>query len=330
VDIGGPMWNFDMRDRALESPAAPRVAVAGPLLSMIDRPQLDLGDPPIIKITSTEEARALIARELERDPDYIKVWFIHQEGDNLAAQEAIVKAAGDAAHAAGKRLAVHATELVVAKAALRAGADYLVHGVFDQAVDDEFIALAKENDALLCPTLFVMGGYVLALSNTWKATPEETSRADPEILAAMDDLGEMPKDKIPPRVAQLLAKPPQVTPPSVPMKDLRRLVDAGVDVVMGTDAGNIGTLHGPSIHREMKLMVEAGLTPLEVLRSATVNGARALGLAGRAGEVEAGMLADLVILDADPLADIGNLAKVHRAIKGGVVYDPEVLMESIR
>jgi imidazolonepropionase-like amidohydrolase len=99
---------------------------------------------------------------------------------------------------------------------------------------------------------------------------------------------------------------------------------------MGTDAGNIGTLHGPSIHREMKLMVESGLTPLEVLRSATFDGAKALGFEGKAGEVKAGMLADLVILDADPLADIGNLARVNRTIKGGVVYEPEALMESIR
>ena len=175
VDIGGPFWNFDMRDRAVASPAAPRVAVAGPLISMIERPQLDLGDPPIIKITSPDEARALVARELERNPDFIKVWFIHQEGDDLAAQEAIVKAAGDAAHAAGKRLAVHATELVVAKAALRAGADFLVHSVTDEPVDDEFIALAQKNRVLLCPTLFVVDGYGLALSNTWKPTSIEAA-----------------------------------------------------------------------------------------------------------------------------------------------------------
>jgi imidazolonepropionase-like amidohydrolase len=80
----------------------------------------------------------------------------------------------------------------------------------------------------------------------------------------------------------------------------------------------------------MRMMVEAGLTPLEVLRSATVNGARALGLEGKAGKVEAGMLADLVILDADPLADIGNLTNVYRTIKAGVVFDPDALMESIR
>jgi imidazolonepropionase-like amidohydrolase len=126
-----------------------------------------------------------------------------------------------------------------------------------------------------------------------------------------------------------MKKPQRGGAPEIAMMDLRRIWDAGIDIVMGTDAGNIGTLHGPSIHREMRLMAEAGLTPLEVLKSATVNGARALGLAGKAGEVQAGMLADLVILDADPLADVGNLEKVHRVIKGGVVYDPEELMGSL-
>jgi imidazolonepropionase-like amidohydrolase len=150
-DVGGPFWNFDARDRALASPAAPRMVVAGPLISMIADPPLDLGDPPIIKIESPDAARALVARELARNPDYIKVWFIYQKGDDVAAHEAIVKAAGDAAHAAGKKLAVHATELVVAKAALRAGADYLVHSVFDEPVDDEFIRAREEEPRALLP-----------------------------------------------------------------------------------------------------------------------------------------------------------------------------------
>jgi len=329
ADVGGPFWNFDVRDRALASPAAPRMAVAGPLISMIDRPQLDLGDPPIVKIASPEAAREFVVRQLPRNPDFIKVWFIYQPGDDLAAQEAIVKAAGDVAHAAGRRLAVHATELVVAKAALRAGADMLVHAVSDASVDEEFIALAKHNRALYCPTLYVTDGYDEALSNTWKATAIEAARADPQILAAMDDLDEIPPEKLPPLVAALMKKPQRTGTLDFAMKDLRRIVDAGIDVVMGTDSGNIGTLHGPSIHREMRMMVDAGLTPLEVLRSATVNGARTLGLAGQVGEVQAGMLADLLILDADPLADIGNLAKVHRTIKGGVVYEPEELMRSL-
>jgi imidazolonepropionase-like amidohydrolase len=330
ADVGGPFWNFDVRDRALASQAAPRMVVAGPLISMIADPPLDLGDPPIIKIESPDAARALVARELARNPDFIKVWFIYEKGDDVAAHEAIVKAAGDAAHAAGKRLAVHATELVVAKAALRAGADYLVHSVFDEPVDDEFIALVKKNHALYCPTLFVMESYELALSNQWRPTPEELSRADPEILAAMDDLNEIPADKRPARVAKQMAAAKMPDPPRIGMENLKRVSDAGVTIVMGTDAGNIGTLHGPSIHREMKMMVESGLTPLQVLRSATFNGAKTIGMEGKTGEVEAGMLADLLILDADPLADIGNLAKVYRTIKGGVVYDPSELMDSIR
>lgn len=330
VDIGGPFWNFDVRDRARGNDLAPRLAVAGPLISMVERPQLDLGDPPIIRIDSIAAARALVARELERDPDYIKVWFIHRERDDLSAQEAIVKAAGDAAHAAGKKLAVHATELVVAKAALRAGADFLVHSVFDQPVDDEFIALAKARNVIYCPTLFVTMGYPLALSNLWRATPEEAVRADPEILAAMDDLEEIPPEKLPERFVAVLkdAKPP--APPTVAMQNLRQLLDAGITVVMGTDAGNIGTLHGPSILREMRLMQESGLTPLEVLRASTVNGAPLLGLQGQAGVIAPGMLADLVVLDADPLADTGNVGKVYRVIKNGVVHEPEKLMEAIR
>lgn len=330
VDIGGPFWNFDMRDAARASPAAPRVAVAGPLISMIDDPKLDLGDPPIIKITSPEESRALVARELTRKPDYIKVWFIHRLGDDLAAQEAIVKAAGDAAHAAGVPLAVHATELVTAKAAMRAGADYLVHSVEDAPVDDEFIELAKRNHILYCPTLVVSNGYRYALSGTWKATEEEKRLADPQILATMGDLQKIPKEMIPARVAGLMAKPPQIGPSMIMFGNLRKVWDSGISVVMGTDAGNIGTLHGPSIFREMDYMVQAGLTPLQVLRAATYNGAKAMRMEADVGSLQDGRLADLVILDANPLDDVKNLSRANLVMKGGVSFSPEALLQSIR
>jgi len=322
VDIGGPFWNFEMRDAALKSPAAPRVAVAGPLLSMVDRVKLDLGDPPIIKITSADEARALVQRELKHRPDFIKVWFIHRQGDDLAAQEAIVKAAGDAAHAAGVRLAVHATELVVAKASLRAGADFLVHSVEDAAVDEEFLALAKRNRALYCPTLFVTLGYRYALSNTWQPTEAERRLADPQILAAMSDLQRIPREMLPERVVKAMSQPTSPQPLAIALQNLRKVWDAGIPVVMGTDAGNIGTLHGPSVFREMEIMTQAGLSPLQVLRSATSNGAKATGMERDIGTLAAGKLADLVILDADPLADVMNLSKIHRVIKDGKAFAP--------
>jgi imidazolonepropionase-like amidohydrolase len=329
IDVGGPFWNFEVRDAAEKSAAAPRVETTGPLISMVTRPQLDVGDPPIVKVDSADAARAVVAREMPYKPDYIKVWFIHQPGDDLAAQAAIVRATADAAHAHGVRLAVHATELEVAKAALRAGADYLVHSVFEEPIDDEFIALMRKSHALLCPTLFVTNGYRLALSGRWQPTPEEQRLADPQIVAGMRDLEKIPHDKLPPRVAKLMADKPAIAAPTVSMQNLKKLQDAGIPIVMGTDAGNIGTLHGPSVFREMKLMQESGLTPLQVLRSATTNGARAMGREDL-GAIAPGKLADLVLLDADPLADSANLSHAVRVIKAGVVYDPAVLIDSIR
>ena len=330
VDIGGPFWNFEVRDAARRSDAAPRVIVAGPLVSMVDRVKLDLGDPPIIKTTSIAEVVDLVRKEIDRKADYIKVWFIHRPGDDLAAQEAMVKAAGDSAHAAGIPLAVHATELVTAKAALRAGADFLVHSVEDAAIDDEFIALMKKNNALYCPTLFVTMGYRYMFSNTWQATDIEKRRADPEVLAMMNDLDKIPKDAIPERVQALMAKPPEVKASQTMLDNLKKVWDAGIPVAMGTDAGNVGTLHGPSVFREMELMTQAGLTPLDVLRTATVGGARAMRMERDLGRIETGRLADLLILDADPTASVVNLSRAYRVIKAGRVYAPDDLIKSIR
>ncbi|HZZ92932.1 MAG TPA: amidohydrolase family protein [Usitatibacter sp.] len=329
VDIGGPFWNFSMRDAARASDAAPRVAVAGPLISMVDRVKLDLGDPPIIGVTSPDEARTLVKRELERKPDYIKVWYIHRDTDDLAAQEAIVRATAQEAHAAGVPLAVHATELIVAKSALRAGADYLVHSVEDEPVDNEFIALMRRNHALYCPTLFVTMGYQYALSNTWRATDAEKRLADPQIVGALADLDRIPPDQIPERVRKLMADPPSPRLSEVMAANLRRVWAAGIPVAMGTDAGNIGTLHGPAVFREMQLMADAGLTPLQVLRSATVNGAKAMRMEDEIGRLVPGRRADLVILDADPLADVANLSRVREVMKDGKLFSPDVLVRPL-
>lgn len=330
IDVGGPFWNFEVRDAAHRTSDAPRVLVAGSLLSTIDDPPLNLGDPPIIKVTTTDEARALVQRELERKPDFIKFWFIYDKNDDLVDREAIVKAAADAAHAAGVRFAVHATELVAAKAALRAGADYLVHSVDDVPIDAEFIALATSRHALYCPTLFVGMGYGYVLSGNWEATEAEQRLADPEVLAAMHDLEHIPKELIPERSAKRMTerKPPAL--PSIAMQNLHTVWNAGIAVAMGTDAGNIGTLHGPAVFREMELTREAGLSPLEVLRSTTVNGALVLGMERDLGAIAPGMLADLLILDADPLANVANLSHATRVFKDGKSFVPSELIRSLR
>jgi imidazolonepropionase-like amidohydrolase len=315
ADVGGPRWTFEVR-RAAAAATAPYVKVSGPLVSLVASDELALDDPPILEVASPGEARALVTRLLAHDPDYVKFWFIHRPGGDLASEEAIVAAAGEVAHAAGKRLLVHATELEVAKAALRAGADVLVHSVRDAPIDDEFITLAKQRDLLYIPTLWVTAGYAAVLGGTFEPTAAERRFADPEILESIERLP--------------AAVRPSPESSRVAMKNLRRAWDAGIRIAMGTDAGNIGTLHGPSVFREMELMAHAGLSPSEVLVAATVNGARMLGMEDELGDVAAGKHADLVILDADPLADVRNLARIHRVVRDGRLLDPDELVAPAR
>jgi imidazolonepropionase-like amidohydrolase len=336
LDAGGPFWNFTVRDTAQNSPTAPRVAVAGPLLSMVDDPQLDNGDPPIIKVSTPEEAVALAKKELARRPDYVKVWFIHEPSDDLARQEAIVKATAETTHAAGVLLAVHATELETAKAAVRAGADLLVHSVIDRPVDEEFLRMVRERHVLYTPTLYVFRGGAEMATGNWHETEVERKFADPQVLATMHDYEKIPVAELPQNLQNALrfkgqALPAQVVEQwSIPLKNLLSVWQADITVTMGTDAGNPGVLHGPSIFREMELMASAGLTPAQILRAATTNGARAMRLDAKLGRIAPGQLADLVLLDADPLADVKNLNKISRVIKGGIVYDPTQLISSLQ
>ncbi len=89
---------------------------------------------------------------------------------------------------------------------------------------------------------------------------------------------------------------------------------------MGTDAGNPGTFHGPAIYREMELLQEAGLRPIEVLVAATRTSARAMGRGDDLGTVEPGKRADLVLLEADPTADIRNVRRIHAVVRGATVH----------
>ena len=322
VDVGGPFWNFEVRDAAGRTALAPRVAVAGPLVSTVARPDLDIGDPPIIKITTPNEARALVRRELERKPDLMKVWFVFRPGDDLAAGKALVAATVDEARKGGVRTAVHATELETARAAVEAGADVLVHSVFDKPVDDAFVDLLKRRGVVYIPTLFVRSGYALVLSGSFAPTPAEGRWADPDVLSTFKEV------KGRPELASWAGRTVSADQVRIAAQNLKRLSAAGVAIAAGTDAGNIGTLHGPSIFRELRLMAEAGLTPKEVLASATAGGARVMGREKDLGTVAPGRLADLVVLDRDPLADVANLEAIHRVVKGGRVFTPEELAQA--
>jgi imidazolonepropionase-like amidohydrolase len=102
------------------------------------------------------------------------------------------------------------------------------------------------------------------------------------------------------------------------LESVRRLAAAGVSMLTGTDAGNVGVVQGYSVHREMLRLVEAGLTPWDALRASTTNAGKFL---GRAYGVGPGDQADLVVLDASPLEDIANTQTIGLVVmRGRVVY----------
>ena len=103
------------------------------------------------------------------------------------------------------------------------------------------------------------------------------------------------------------------------MAVVRQMKDAGVPILAGTDAGNKGSEPGDSLHRELELLVEAGLTPMEALQSATRNAAAYLGKQKEWGTIEKGRVADLVLLDANPLEDIRNTRRIAAVVVRGRV-----------
>jgi imidazolonepropionase-like amidohydrolase len=110
---------------------------------------------------------------------------------------------------------------------------------------------------------------------------------------------------------------------------VRRARAAGCILTTGTDVVVLTLLPGWSLWREMDLFAEAGLSPMEVLRAATWNGIYAIGRTDQLGSVEAGKLADFVVLDGNPLESLANVRRVHRVVKGGVVYDPRELLKPL-
>ncbi len=332
VDDGGPMWNFEVRKKAGATAKAPRVAAAGPLLSSVSREKLDLGDPPIVKINSPERARQFVRKLAEQKPDFVKIWYIIDKDHPVEAFRPIARAAIEESHACKIRVMVHATELETARAAVEEGADILVHSVIDKPVDDAFVKLLKDRGVILCPTLVVFERYGRTFSHHLNLTPEENAWGNPEVIASLD-VTKIPSDKLPQRIRDALADPQAALNRigktyAVALPNLKKLEDAGVTIAAGTDAGNIGTLHGPALFREFQLMKQAGLSPMQILQCATANAAKLFGgeTGARIGKVENGFFADLVILKADPLQDIAHASAIDAVIKRGVVYSADSIL----
>ena len=335
VDVGGPFWNFEVRKQANATAKAPRVAVAGPLISSVSRSQLDLGDPPIVKVDNPEQAREFVRKLAEQKPDLVKIWYIVNDEHPVDSFRPIVRATVEESHARKIRVAVHATELETARAAVEEGADVLVHSVIDKEVDDAFVKLLKDRHTILCPTLVVFERYSRTFANKLNLTPEEKAWGNPDVIATLD-VTKIPQEQLPDRIKTTLSDPEAALDRikktyDVALKNLKTLEDAGATIAAGTDAGNIGTIHGPAIFREFQLMKEAGLTPMQILQCATANAARLFG--GETGahisKIDKNNFADLVILKSNPVDDIAHASDIDSVIKNGVVYTSDALTKDL-
>jgi imidazolonepropionase-like amidohydrolase len=180
--------------------------------------------------------------------------------------------------------------------------------------------------------LVVFERYGRTFSHQLNLTPEEKAWGNPEVIATLD-VTKIPQDKLPQRIKDALANPAAVLDRTkktydVALPNLKKLEDAGVTIAAGTDAGNIGTIHGPALFREFQLMKEAGLTNMQILQAATANAARLFGgeTGAHIGRIENGCFADLVVLKSNPADDIAQASDIDTVIKNGVFYPADSIL----
>ena len=255
-----------------------------------------------------------------RQPDLIKLWLDDNFGtlpkmepEVYRAGVAEAHAATDEAHRQGLRVAAHLFYLADAKALVEAGVDILAHSVRDRPVDAELIARMKERHVAYIPTLALdESQYVYAEHPAWMDTPFFRRAVDPGLLATWlgpEYAGKLRTNPTTPRNQAAHAQA---------MRNVKTLHDAGILVAMGTDSGAMPTrLAGFGEHRELQLLVEAGLSPMEAIVCATAHSAEVIGQGRERGTLEPGKYADFLVLSADPLADIQNTTRLVAVWHGG-------------
>lgn len=320
-DVGGYPWTWQLREEAERSTAAPHVAAAGPLITPYAPPPLLLpGSQQFIRMESDSVTRAAVRFVTRWGSDAVKVWMVvGPTSRDTATWVRRLSIAGEEARRAGTPLIVHATSLWAAKHALRAGAKLLVHSVEDQPVDEEFLRLAREAGAYYNPTLTVREGYVELRERRFDSTDVPLECVDPDTRRKAFLTDSIGGGRVDPEFNDRISAGYRLM-----LENLRRVHAAGIPVVLGSDAGNPLTLHGPAVYPEMEAMAEAGLAPMDVLVASTRDAARAMGRSD-IGTLEPGRIADLVVLGRDPLADIANVRSVELVVRGGKVWTREEL-----
>ncbi len=325
ADAGGPDFTFALRNSlaSLAAPA-PRVAVSGPLVSAHIGPAAAANgdeDLPTVAVDTPEAASEIVRSILAKKPDFVNVDFPFWPENEIDDYAPIVRAAIAEAHAAGVRAAVRARRLEAVRSAVAAGADAIVGGPDDAPLDTALLTEMKRRGVVYATSLVAFEAFAEVVRRNVVLSEIEKRFGDQDAIRSFGDVGRWPENRLPD--LDVLG---DLDPTAVLADNLRRVRDAGVEIAVGSTAGNIGVLHGPAIHREFELLEKAGLSAGAVLAAATRGGAAFLGRLATSGTIEKGKLADFVVLAADPLAGASSLSKIHRVVRGGAEFDPETLV----
>jgi len=269
----------------------------------LDRARLFVGGA-VITGNTADEARAMAIKVAEMKPDLLKIRVDDNLGTTRKMPEPAWRAVIDEAHKRNLKVAVHIYSLADARATLDGGADLIAHSVRDVPVDAAFAAALKNRDVCYSPTLTrEISTFIYDTTPPWVDDPFFVKGVTAEIIAQLKD---------PKRQEQIRNSPGWKAGQQykagleVAKRNLKTLVDQGVRIAFGTDSGPPARFQGFFEHLELEMMVEAGLTPMQALVSATGDAARCHQRAGQLGTLAAGAAADVVVLGANPLDNIRN------------------------
>jgi imidazolonepropionase-like amidohydrolase len=306
---------YDMRaEQRNGRPTVARIFTAGRGFTVKDGFPTNKGNVPGIPYepTTPAEAAAQMEELAAERPDVVKIWVDDRFGDFKKTPIEISRPIIDVAHKHGIKAVAHVYYLSDAKQLAAAGLDGFGHSVRDRAVDAELIELIKKNGTWVIPTLyrewatFMFEEPKQFLNDPFFArgldTRQQTVLGSPEYHKALTG------DKYFPTYPGIL---------KTAKENLKRLADAGVRIGYGTDSGVLTRFEGYGEHKELELMVEAGMTPAQVITAATRSSAEFIGQEKNLGTLEQGKWADLLVLGADPLADIRNSRQIDAVYIAG-------------
>ena len=277
--------------------------------------------PSAYALTSEAEARKAVREQVAKKVDFIKVWVDDRNGTVKKTPPEIYRAIIDEAHKLHTRVVAHVYYLEDAKGLARAGIDAFAHLVRDQEMDDESIALVKQHHVFMMPNLGLAESRTHAEPAPWLDDPlyRETTPA------ALVDRVRASYAQRTPAAVEAAQKTYRIM-----QRNLAKLNAAGALIGFGADSGAVPDyFHAYNTHRELQLMVEAGMTPLQALTAVTVTSAEFLRLNDH-GTLDAGKAADFLVLDGDPLKDISNTRKIAKVYLRGQELDRAAMRAAFR